>query len=51
MCIYVFVQCEIQIINYTLLYETLNVNELSRLSTLNSTLRKREQGEQIIVRS
>ena len=29
----------------------LNVNELSRLSTLNSTLRKREQGEQIILRS
>ena len=29
----------------------MNVNELSRLSTLNSTLRKREQGEQIILRS
>ena len=31
--------------------KSLNVNELSRLSTLNSTLRKREQGEQIILRS
>ena len=27
--------------------KALNVNEVSSLSTLNSTLRKREQGEQI----
>jgi hypothetical protein len=53
-CIYVFIQCETHTISSTLfltLNEALNVNELSRLSTLNSTLRKREQGEQIIVRS
>ena len=36
---------------YNNIMKALNVNELSRLSTLNSTLRKREQGEQIILRS
>ena len=36
--------------NSNISHEPLNVNELTRLSTLNSTLRKREQEEQIIIR-
>ena len=36
--------------NSDISHEPLNVNELTRLSTLNSTLRKREQEEQIIIR-
>ena len=45
------VPCWKIIINLSTRIKPMNVNELSRLSTLNSTLRKREQGEQIILRS